>query len=49
MCDTRLCCMAVCPLGYPTIVSQSRPGARHTGVSYFRVSKLVCMPCFDTA
>ncbi|KHG22179.1 hypothetical protein F383_27573 [Gossypium arboreum] len=39
----------MCPLGYPTIVSQTRPWPRYTGVSCGHVCKLVCMPCFDTA
>ncbi|KHG07381.1 hypothetical protein F383_33912 [Gossypium arboreum] len=41
--------MAVCPIGYPTIVSQARAWPRHMGVSCGRVSKLVCTPYFDTA
>ncbi|KHG03673.1 hypothetical protein F383_26966 [Gossypium arboreum] len=49
MCNTQSCCTTVCPLGYPTIVCQTRPQPRHTGVYCGRVSNSVCMPYFDTA
>ncbi|KHF99321.1 hypothetical protein F383_38364 [Gossypium arboreum] len=31
MCDTQLCCTALCPLGYATIVSQARATAKAHG------------------
>ncbi|KHF98244.1 hypothetical protein F383_37565 [Gossypium arboreum] len=40
--------MVVCPLGYPTIVSQARAQPRHTSVSCGHVNKSICMPYFDT-
>ncbi|KHG14467.1 Ribosome maturation factor RimP [Gossypium arboreum] len=49
VCDTRSCRTVVCPLGYPTIVSQTRTRPRHTGVWSGRVGKLVAMPYFSTA
>ncbi|KHG24089.1 Octopamine receptor 1 [Gossypium arboreum] len=32
VCNTRPCCTTLCPLEYPTIVSQARAQPRHTGV-----------------